>query len=277
MPTSTATNTPVDPTATPTSTATATATFTPLPPTNTPTATATATNTLAPLPPADTPTPTATATTPQVPTATNTPAAGLILTSGFEDGSFSAWSASVVDGGDLSVAHGAALEGAYGMQAVINGTAPLYVRDDLPLAEPHYQASFWFDPNSITMANQDHHYLFLGYSPVNRVIMRIEFQFINGQYRVRFTAANDNNVWSNGSWATLSDGPHRLQLDFLAASAAGANNGTLTFWIDGVQVSLMTGIDNDAQRIEQVRLGPSTGIDAGTNGTYFFDSFESYR
>jgi len=36
-------------------------------------------------------------------------------------------------------------------------------------------------------------------------------------------------------------------------------------------------MDNDTRRIDRVRLGAITGIDAGTRGTYYFDAFMSRR
>jgi hypothetical protein len=57
----------------------------------------------------------------------------------------------------------------------------------------------------------------------------------------------------------------------------GANNGGLTFWIDGVQKANLTGIDNDTRKIDQARLGAVNGMDTGTRGTYYFDTLESRR
>ena len=57
---------------------------------------------------------------------------------------------------------------------------------------------------------------------------------------------------------TANDG-NGLKLDWRASTAAGANNGGLTFWNDGAQQVDLTGVDN------------------GTRGTYFFDAFESRR
>ena len=45
----------------------------------------------------------------------------------------------------------------------------------------------------------------------------------------------------------------------VVVTAAGANNGWLTLWIDGAQ------------------LGGLSGIDAGTSGTAYFDAFGSRR
>jgi hypothetical protein len=43
-----------------------------------------------------------------------------------------------------------------------------------------------------------------------------------------------------------------LELDWKAASAAGANNGGLTFWVDGVQQAVFTTINNDTRRVDRV-------------------------
>ena len=76
----------------------------------------------------------------------------MIFKDGFESGSFSAWSASVTNGGNLSVSSNAALSGNYGMQATIRNATGMYLRDDSPNAETRYRARFYFDPNSISMA-----------------------------------------------------------------------------------------------------------------------------
>jgi len=77
------------------------------------------------------------------------------------------------------------------------------------------------------------------------------------------------------NWFTINDASHFIELDWRAD--AGTNDGGLTLWIDAVQQADLTGIDNDTRRIDRVRLGAITGIDAGTSGTYYFDAFESRR
>ncbi|MEO7837905.1 MAG: hypothetical protein ABIU06_00960, partial [Anaerolineales bacterium] len=67
------------------------------------------------------------------------------------------------------------------------------------------------------------------------------------------------------------------EFDWLAATAVGANNGALVFWVDGTQQASLTGVDNDTLRVDRVRLGSITGMDATTSGTYYFDAFESRR
>ncbi len=249
---------------TPTPTATAAATSTPTPTSiNTPTMTPTRTNT---------PTPTNTST----PTPTSTPVADTIFADGFESGNLTGWTASVTDTGSLSVNPAAALIGSNGLQAVINDNNNIYVTDNTPNAEPRYRARFYFDPNSITMASGNAHYIFYGLSGASTVVLRIEFRY-SGGYQLRAALVNNSNTWTTSNWFTISDAPHYLEIDWRASTAAGANNGYLTFWIDGVQQASLTGVANDTRRIDSVQLGPVSGIDSGTRGTTYFDAFESRR
>lgn len=274
----TATNTPAPtntPTTAPTNTPTATATLTA---TNTPTNTATATFTATYTP---TNTPTATFTSTNTPTATstptNTPNPDVIFADGFESGNLSTWTSSFTDGGNLSVSTTAALVGSRGMQALINDNNSIYVTDDTPNAESRYRVRSYFDPNSITMTNGNAHYLFYGYSGASTVVTRIEFQRSGGAYQIRAALVNDGATWTSTNWFTISDAPHAIEIDWRASASPAAFNGGLTLWIDGVQRQNLTGVDNDTRRIDRAQLGAVAGIDTGTRGTYYFDSFESRR
>jgi uncharacterized protein YjiK len=207
----------------------------------------------------------------------NTASSDLIFADSFESGDFSAWSASRIDAGDLSFSGAAALVGSQGMQALIDDINSIYVTDNTPNAEPRYRARFYFDPNSITMLSGDTHFIFRGYSGASTIVLRVQFRFSNGAYQLRAALQGDGSTWTNSNWLTISDAPHAIELDWRAATAAGANNGGLTLWIDGVQQANLTGVDNDTRRIDQARLGAVSGVDTGTRGTYYFDAFESRR
>jgi uncharacterized protein YjiK len=247
----------------------------------TPTATFTRTNTptAGPSPtPTNTPTATPTGTATFTPTATNTPnSSDLIFADGFESGNLSAWSASSIDLGDLSVSTAAALVGSQGLRAVIDDNNSIYVTDDRPAAELRYRARFYFDPNSISMVSGDAHFIFNGFMGTSTAVLRVEFRQFSGAYQVRGRLINDGSSWTNTSWFTISDTPHAIELDWRAATAVGANNGGLTLWIDGAQQANLTAVDNDTRRMDRVRLGAVAGIDTGTRGTYYFDAFESRR
>ncbi|MCI0550327.1 MAG: hypothetical protein L0287_05190 [Anaerolineae bacterium] len=243
----------------------------PTPPLPCPTATATPSQTITPT---HTLTPAATFT----PTFTNTPSVSdLIFADSFESGNLSAWTSNTNDLGDLNVSVSAALVGTQGMQAVIDDANTIYVTDDSPNAESRYRARFYFDPNSISMASNDAHFIFKGFMGTSTEVLRMEFRNSSGAYQIRAALLDDGSTWINSNWFTITDAPHAIEMDWRAATGAGANNGGLTLWIDGTQQADLTGIDNDTRRTDRARLGALTGIDVGTNGTYYFDAFESRR
>jgi hypothetical protein len=201
-----------------------------------------------------------------------------IFADGFEAGNLSAWSSSVTDAGNLSVSGSAALAGSQGMQAFINDNNSIYVTDETPASELRYRARFYFDPNSISMLSGDVHNIFTAYSGNTLLAShRVVFRYYNGAYQLRAGLIDDSSVWHNSNWFTISDAPHFVEFDWMAASGVGTNDGYMTFWIDGSQVANLTGVNNPSQRIEQARLGAVNGVDTGTRGTYYFDAFESRR
>ena len=200
-----------------------------------------------------------------------------LFSDGFESGSFSAWTWAQTDGGDLSVTTAAAIAGTYGMQALLDDNNSIYVNDWTPFEETRYRARFYFDPNTVTMANNDAHYPFYAGNRDSVIVTRIEFRRYSSTYQVRAEVVNDSGGWTSSSWVTISDAPHYLEIDWRASSAPGANNGGLTFWVDGAQQANFTTVDNDTRRVEYVQLGAVAGVDTGSRGTTYFDAFESRR
>ena len=174
------------------------------------------------------------------------------------------------------VAPAAALLGAQGWQVSMTSNTATYLTDNSPNAELHYRARFYFDPNTIPMKDGNAHVIFAGYYGT-KVALRTEFRYSKAKYQVRAGTLDDGGTWRSSSWFTISDASHAIELDWQAATAAGANNGLLTLWIDSMLQANVLSIDNDTRRIDTIRLGPSSGIDSGTRGTYYFDDFVSRR
>jgi hypothetical protein len=68
-----------------------------------------------------------------------------------------------------------------------------------------------------------------------------------------------------------------FELNWQAATAAGANNGVLTVWMNGTQKETLTTLDNDTRRIDLVDWGQIAGTLTNASGTEYFDLFESHR
>lgn len=203
----------------------------------------------------------------------------LIFADGFESGNLSAWSGKVRDGNDLAVTSAAALVGLKGMRARVDDNNRIYVQDDTPNSEAVYNIKFYFDPNSITMAEGDVHAILVAFDARSTFVpaIGVDLRFFNGAYQLRARARLDAITWVRTAWMAISDGEHQIEVEWDGASLPGDNDGKLKFKIDGVVRANRTGLDNDTFRIDRVRLGAVMGIDTGTRGIYYFDQFESYR
>lgn len=212
-------------------------------------------------------------------TATFTPTSDNIFSNGFEGGGILSWTNAWTDNGDISVTTAAALVEKRGMQEVIDDNTPISLVDAIPAGEARYRARFYIDPNSTSMANGDSYVLFFGYSGggFTRPVVVVELQFWNGAYQLRAGLAHDDTSWRRGAWVTIDDAPHFAEIDWRAASGPGMSDGGLGFWVDGVQRSNLSGVDNDTWRIDTARLGANAGIDNGTRGVTFIDGFVSRR
>jgi hypothetical protein len=233
-------------------------------------------------PPSSTVNPVFTVSPTQASAATHSPtpqgnSSDLIFADNFEAGNALSWTGSSTDNGDLVVNAASALVGTNGLQSVVNDANSLYVADDRPSTEPRLRARFHFDPNSITMGSGEAFNIFNGFTGTNIAVMRVEFGRSSGPYVIRGSVLNDGGTWVSTSWSTLSDAPHSIEIDWQAATSGGANNGGITLWVDGTQQTPLSGVDNDTRRVDRVRLGAVTGVDAGTSGTFFLDAYESRR
>jgi hypothetical protein len=138
------------------------------------------------------------------------------------------------------VSGAAALVGSYGLELSINDNSPVYLVDESPLAESHYRARFYFDPSGMGMANANAHTMFYAYRPNGVGLFNIILYYKDG-FQVRVGVVDDaGTTWKYNSYTLLSDGSHYLELEWRAASGAGANDGVMNFWVDGEQKGNLT-------------------------------------
>jgi RHS repeat-associated protein len=130
--------------------------------------------------------------------------------------------------------------------------------------------SFTYDAN-------DSHPVLVALTASGARAIQVNFEYVGGAYRLIGSAGQDGGGSTLSSAVALSDASHYVELDWQAASGAGANDGSLTLWLDGSQQASATGVDNDTLRGDRVRLGAVRGVDSGTRGTYELDGFVSRR
>jgi len=206
----------------------------------------------------------------------------LTFESGNLTGSADSFDSAVTDGGDLSNAAAAAMNGTTrGVSALIDDTTAIYGEKALTApASNVIFLTFYFDPNTCSMPDDSE----------PRVVFFITDGSVGGWYlctawlsyetgvgyRFRCIGYNDAGSASLMARYTISDAPHCIQIEIKRATGAATNDGAVTEWIDGLLIESKTGIDNYHVFATQaaLRVGPSTGIAAGTAGTLYFDEIE---
>ena len=197
----------------------------------------------------------------------------------FESGDLSLWSSSETDGGDLAVRAEAAIEGAFGLEAVLDDQASLKVRDETPGAEPAYCARFLLDPNSVALPGQKRLTVLRAHDGAGRPAMEVFLRngAMPGTYALSVQARQDDGSGVQTGWLPIGDAAARVSLGWRRASAPGASDGAVTVFLDGLPAARLTGLGNTASGgIDAVELG-TMHPKRGTSGAVRFDSFESGR
>jgi hypothetical protein len=200
-----------------------------------------------------------------------------ISTDAFESNDLSGWSSAVTDGGNLSVSSAAAIEGSHGMQATVGGQNELYVRDDKPLNETHYDARFYFDPNSVSIPSAEQLGLFQGADLATGNVLAIRLQNTEEGYQMQAIVYDDSGTPIESSWYPVTDDVHLVEVEWWTASEPDANDGYLSLWLDDSRMEELTGINNDTRRVDFAEMGVLSPSSADIEGTLYFDDFSSNR
>lgn len=199
------------------------------------------------------------------------------FTNSFETADLSQWDNNRTDGTDLSVTTNAAMVGVYGMSLNIDDAQRLWVEDTTPSEVSRYRLRFYLDPNSLSFnSDYDSHHIFMGYKYNGEYNFRLTLRG-NGSgddgYTLLTTLRGDDYTSINSDFHYISDGPHWIEMDYLAAAS-----GYLSLWIDDVLVETTTrsGSNENLERvIDSVRLGAVDSVEADALGTYYIDHFAS--
>jgi hypothetical protein len=205
----------------------------------------------------------------------------LLFRDDFETGDTSRWSATASDGGDLSVSVGAAMKfTTFGLQAVVDDTAGLYVQDDTPKDETTYRARFYFHPGDFDPGEAQNHFrtrIFIAFEEApTRRLMALILRRQAGQYALMGRARRDDNSQANTGFFPISATQHFVEFRWVRATGPGADDGIFELWIDGVLQASNTTLDNDISSVDFVRMG-ALSVKTGATGTLYFDEFESRR
>ena len=169
----------------------------------------------------------------------------------------------------------AALEGDWGGAFTLDGAGTeISGVDNLPNAETTFALEFMLDPNSLTMTHIDTFRFINAPSPGPGSFAFIaDFRKSGAEYRFQVKGRNDAGALEALDDVVLVDGPNLIRIEWEAASAPGANDGIIEVFLEGVSQDSITTLDNDQHNITSIQFGPSSGIDAGTSGTFYIDRY----
>jgi len=194
----------------------------------------------------------------------------------FESGDLSNWSASGTYSGDLSVTHAAALHDSYGASFFIDDGNELYMRDSTPDTETRYRFRFYLDPNSLTMADPSWFLIFKSIQEDWSVApLKVYLLYSGSAYKINAKDATDGGDYSKyTSDYTITDAPHCIEIDWMASTGAGNDDGYFSLWIDGVLKETVSDIDSDTEDTGHIHLTTSE-FSSVPSGTLYMDDFAS--
>ncbi|MDX2000695.1 MAG: hypothetical protein SF066_23480 [Thermoanaerobaculia bacterium] len=206
----------------------------------------------------------------------------LIFRDDFEDGEVASWSGQTNPGNIAVVAAPAGLFGAKALQFKMDTAAPPWLEDDSPADEKRYRARFYLNRSALTLPTDQGFLVFAGVSSTNVRMFEVRLRnsaLGQGAVDVRVRARKDDGNWTGWLEAPALDRTLQVEIDWRAATAAGANDGHLSLWVDGNLAGTLAAIDNDTLDVDRARLGPSIGFPSApdVSGVLFVDAFESRR
>lgn len=218
---------------------------------------------------------------------------------------------------DLDVNAAAAIDGSYGLEVIFNGNTQLaYVLDDTPANETTYHALFKIDiPSSFDFARafpqptaelrQEAYHMLFGIRDVDqagnaRQHLQVHIKKFETSYKLFARAYDPTNPLAAADGFVYRDHlgnamevnlpglggpgyPVIVLVEWQAESANGANDGIFTLKrANNFDPSTFTGKSNTQMgsyglNIDEQYVGAPGGVDVGTTGSYYIDSYESYR
>lgn len=192
----------------------------------------------------------------------------------------------------LDVNANAALTGNFGLEVIMDGVADsAFVRDNTPDNETIYRATWQIDWNTLNFATTSGagstHAIFKGWDNDQPAGVQRQHLVVG----LRYNLAGERRLWAKATDANTGAG-HYTEWG-LPAGAAGypaqilvefdQGNDTLNLCrqnaFAGSQMvcSPITTAEMGSHNIDSAQFGAAGGSDTGTTGSYYLDTFESYR
>ncbi len=180
---------------------------------------------------------------------------------------------------DLAVNADAAIDGLYGLEVLVDGSAnPAFVADTHPTQEVAYRASFRIGHNGLSMAEGTSHAVFLGrMANGGGNVLRLFMVRQGANYKLRCRWKRDTGGTGFCGQLTFAPVHTRVTVEWAAATAPGADDGLVRLFKGDALKAEKTTLDNDTLVIDTARLGLPQAAAATTVGSFFLDDFASFR
>ncbi len=183
----------------------------------------------------------------------------------------------------LSVTNAAALTGNFGLEVTMQGdTANAFVRDNSPDSETVFRANFQLKRNTISFVAPNSNVVFFAMQetgpPPDKGVIRLTMgKFADGRVFVRAFAGQNTPLNFRFIGGTIITPATTVIGVEWVKSDPGADNGQLRLYRNGLLQQNRLDVKNDALDIDHVRFGAPSLVDASTTGSYYLDSYESFR
>lgn len=164
-------------------------------------------------------------------------------------------------------------------------TNPSYVQENNPSAETAYRVRLYVNLRGLTMPSGDEFDLFAAYdgadpaagSSSGDAAVRVEVGSNGTDKNVLLAVRTDADTEVMTTPVTLYSGWHAIEFSWVRSTGPGNNNGSLSWWLDGVAQTGLSTIDNDTEVVNYARWGAVFGLEASTQGTFKADDYASQR
>jgi len=181
-----------------------------------------------------------------------------------------------VIGSGQTIVAAAALAGTYGPATDITSTAARYCyKTQAAPASNIIRTGFRFRNRTLAMTDGDiFESCYVACSAAPWRVASLFVQRSGANIQTVVYARNDAGTYTIvGSYQTIGTTAHTIEIHIARASSAVANNGVVTWWLDGASIGSLTTVDNyDAfALINELEVGCVTGLDAGTSEIIDYD------
>lgn len=149
------------------------------------------------------------------------------------------------------------------------------ITTSLPDDQDRVAFLFRLDPNTLTMATNDQLTIAQGIGASiggTTTDWIVDLKKTATGYQIVISIVTDAGATTAGTAFDISDDEMDVLVEWNNATAVAADDGYLKVWVNGILKDSITGVDNDQRQTDTIYFGAVTGIDAGTEGSFYLSS-----